>query len=160
MSDLVLDDATIQGICKDRFGIQLNIAETILRAVPVSASARANVFLTNNHLMYVLIASQSAMVLDDVRKIIVRMQCEAEVFLPPHGEDDYFDRIACAKYKIMFPGKRITGEDDLRYYKNLASYNPALVRLNKIKGEMRGYDAASKLWRKVKDYNYSRIQPK
>lgn len=160
MSDLVPDDPTIKEICKDRFGIDLNIAETILRAVPVSASARANVFLTNNHQMYVLIASQSAIVLDDVRKIIVRMQCEAEEFLPPHCEEEYFDRIARAKYKIMFPGKRITGEDDLRYYKSLAPYNPALVRISKIKGEIRGYDAASKLWRKVKDYTYSRIQPK
>lgn len=158
MSDLIPDDTTIQQVCKERFDLSLTVAETIVRAVPVSASARANVFVTSNHQVYVLIASQSGMVLDDVRKIIVRMQCEAQDFLPPFAEPDYFDRIARAKYKVMFPGKRIGGEDDLRYYKNLAPYNPALVRLSKIKGEIRGFDAASKTWRKVKDYTFNKVQ--
>lgn len=159
MNDAIFDDLAIEKSCKDRFDRTIDIAETIVRGVPVGLATRATVFVTTNRQVFVYIASQTGMVLDDVRKIIHRMQCEAEVFVPPHSEVDYFERIGRDKFKALFPGKQILGEDDLRYYKNLAPYNPALVLLSKVKGEIRGFEAASKTWRKVKDYTYSKIKP-
>lgn len=159
MNDAILDDLAIEKSCKERFGVTVDVTEVIVRAVPVGVATRATVFVTANRQVYVYIASQSGMVLDDVRKIIRRMELEADIFVPPHGEAAYFDRIGRSKFKIMFPGKAIVGEDDLRYYKNLAPYNPALVRLSKIKGEIRGFEVESKSWRKVKDYTYSKIKP-
>ncbi len=159
MNDAILDDLAIEKSCKEHFGTSVDIAETIVRGVPAGVATRATVFKAANHQVYVYIYAQSGLVLDDVRKIVHRMQCEAETFLPPNGEADYFDRIGRQKFKVMFPGKHILGEDDLRYYKNLATYNPALVLLSRVKGEIRGFDVASKSWRKVKDYAYSKIKP-
>ena len=159
MNSEILDDIALEKICKERFNISLTIAEVIVRGMPTATAARATIFATSNRQVYVFISSQSSLVLDDVRKMIQRMQCEAEGFVTPHGEADYFDRIGREKFKVMFPGKHIIGEEDLRYYKNLAPYNPALVLLNKIKGEIRGYDAESRIWRKAKDYAYSKIKP-
>ena len=159
MNDAILDDLAIEKSCKERFGVTVDVTDVIVRAVPAGVATRATIFVTTNHQVYAYIVSQSGMVLDDVRKIIRRMELEADIFVPPHGEAGYFDRIGRSKFKIMFPGKAIVGEDDLRYYKNLAPYNPALVRLSKIKGEIRGFEVESKSWRKVKDYTYSKIKP-
>lgn len=159
MNDAILDDLAIEKSCKERFNVNLDIAEVIARGVPVGVAARATVFVTANKQAYTYIQSQSGMVMDDVRKIISRMQTEAELFVPPYGEPGYFERIGRAKFKVMFPGKPIVSDDDLRYYKNLAPYNPALIRLSKIKGELRGFETESKMWRKVKDYTYSKIKP-
>lgn len=159
MNDAMLDDIAIEKSCKERFDVALNISDVIVRGVPTGTATRATIFATANRQLYAYFTSQSSLVLDDVRKMIHRMQCEAEIFVPPHQEVGYFDRIGRQKFKIMFPGKHIISEDDLRYYKNLAPYNPALVLLSKIKGEIRGYDAESHLWRKVKDYTYSKIKP-
>lgn len=159
MNDAILDDLAIEKSCKERFNANLNIAEVIARGVPVGVAARATVFVTTNKQVYTFITSQGGLVLDDVRKIVARMQTEPETYIPPFGETEYFDRIGRTKFKAMFPGKPILGEDDLRYYKNLAPYNPALVRLGKIKGELRGFEVESKTWRKVKDYTYSKIKP-
>lgn len=159
MNDAILDDLAIEKSCKEQFGVALDVAEVIVRAVPAGVATRATVFVTTNRQVYAYIVSQSGLVLDDVRKIIHRMQLEAHAFVPPHGEPEYFDRIGRAKFKAMFPGKPILGEDDLRYYKNLAPYNPALVLLGKVKGEIRGFEVESKTWRKVKDYAYSKIKP-
>jgi hypothetical protein len=159
MNDAILDDLAIEKTCKERFGVAVDVTDVIVRAVPAGVATRATIFVTTNRHVYAYIVSQSSMVLDDVRKIIRRMECEADVFVPPYGEPDYFDRIGRTKFKAMFPGKPILGEDDLRYYKNLASYNPALVRLSKIKGEIRGFEVESKSWRKVKDYAYNKIKP-
>lgn len=159
MNDAIFDDIAIEKSCKERFERTFDIAEVVVRGMPVGIAARATVFTTTKGQMFCYIVSQSGMVLDDVRKIVHRMQCEAEVFVPPHSEADYFDRIGRGKFKVMFPGKPILGEDDLRYYKNLAPYNPALVLLNKIKGEIRGFEVESKTWRKARDYAYSKIKP-
>lgn len=155
----MLDDLAIEKACKELFGIQVDIADVIIRGLPVGVAARATVFASTNRHIYAFIVSQSGLVLDDVRKIVQRMQTEADKFIPPHGEAEYFDRIGRDKFKAMFPGKPIVGEEDLRYYKNLAPYNPALVLLRKIKGEIRGFEVESKTWRKAKDYAYSKIKP-
>lgn len=159
MNDAIFDDIAIEKACKDRFDRTVDIAEVIVRAVPVGVATRATIFAATKGQLFCYIVSQSGMVLDDVRKIIHRMQCEAEVIIPPHSEAEYFDRIGRAKFKVMFPGKHIVGEEDLRYYKNLAPYNPALILLGKIKGEIRGFEVESKTWRKVKDYTYNKIRP-
>jgi len=158
MNDALLDDLAIEKTCKERFDRSIDVAEVIVRGLPAGVATRATLFVTTKGQVFLLVASQSGLVLDDVRKIVHRMQCEAEVFVPPYGEQDYFDRIGRAKFKAMFPGKPILGEDDLRYYKNLAPYNPALVQLSRIKGEIRGFEVESKTWRKAKDYAYSKIK--
>ncbi|HEU5186960.1 MAG TPA: hypothetical protein VFT87_00490 [Candidatus Saccharimonadales bacterium] len=160
MKPEVLDDFDIEKQCSDHFAQNLEVTEVIVRDVPTSTAAYATVFKANNGQVYAYITSQGVQLLDDVKKSIQRMQCEADTFLPPHGEQGYFDRIAHQKFKAMFPGKPIVGEDDLRYYRNIASYNPALVVLNRIKGEIRGFDSRAKMWRKVKDVSYNKIAPK
>lgn len=159
MNESAKDETATALACEELFGIKVKIAEMLLRGVPVGISANANVFLTEDNKLYAFVFSQSNMVLGDVRKVVLRMQCEADRFLPPHGEEGYFDRIARVKFRTMFPGKNIVGEDDIRYYKSLALYNPALVKLSRVKGEIRGYDATTKIWRKVKNYNYNKISP-
>lgn len=159
MNQELLDEVSLEKQCQKYFALKLDVNEIILKAVPTSASSRATMFKASNQL-YLYITSQGVQLLDDVQKIVRRMQCEAEIFYPLHGEADYFNRIAREKFKIMFPGKPIMSEDDLRYYKNIAPYSPALVLINKVKGEVRGYDSRSKLWRKVKDFSYSKISTK
>lgn len=158
MNDAILDDIAIEKVCKDRFNLALDVTDVVARNIPAGIATRATVFTTAKKHMYVFIQSQSALVLDDVQKIVRRMELEADGFIQPYGEAEYFDRIGRAKFKAMFPGKVIVGDDDLRYYRNLAPYNPALVRLSKVKGEIRAFEVETKVWRKVKDYTYSKIK--
>lgn len=157
MNDEVLGDIAIEKTCKDNFGVELTINEIIARDISTGQSSTATVFKATNGQVFVFIASRGSQVLSDVQKIVLRMQCEADVLYPPHGEQVYFDRIGREKFMALFPGKHIVSDDDLRHYRGLASYNPALVRLSRIKGEIRAYDDHLKTWRKVKDYHYSRI---
>lgn len=158
MNDAILDDLAIENTCKERFNLALDVTEVIVRGVPAGVATRATIFVTAKKHVYALIQAQSSLVLDDVLKIVRRMELEADGFIPPYGEADYFNRIGRTKFKAMFPGKAIVGDDDLRYYRNLAPYNPALIRLSKIKGEIRAFEVESRAWRKVKDYTYSKIK--
>ncbi|HSE29750.1 MAG TPA: hypothetical protein VLA77_04165 [Candidatus Saccharimonadales bacterium] len=159
MNQELLDEITIERQCRKYFDVELEVKELIARAIPTSATSKGTIFKAGGQ-VYLFMTSQGIQLLDDVRKIVQRMGCEAAEFLPLHGEAEYFDRIAREKFKAMFPGKPIVSDDDLRYYRNLTPYNPALVRISKIRGELRGFDARSHVWRKVKDYSYSKISPK
>ena len=158
MNDDIYNDLAIEKVCKDKFGVVLDIAEVVLRAAPVAATAHGTLFKTTSGQMMLYVNSQAAQVLDDVTKIVLRMNLEADYFLPPNAENEYFDRVGRDKFKAMFPGKHINSADDIRYYKNLAPYNPALVRIAKVKGEVRAYDPQSHTWHKVKDYSYNKIK--
>jgi hypothetical protein len=158
MNDEIFSDLAIERTAKERFGLNIDIAEVIARGVQTGTASQGTVFKTTNGQVWLYITSQSSLLLDDVQKIVNRMNVEAELFCPPHGEADYFTRIGRDKFRLMFPGKPIVGDDDLRYYKRLAPYNPALVRLSKIKGEIRGYQVQGRSWHKVKEYNFSRIK--
>ena len=158
MNEEIFGDLVIEKSCKDRFGISLDIGEMIVRGAQTGLASQGTIFKATNGQVWLFIVSQGPLVLDDVQKIVNRMNVEAEQYCPPHGEADYFNRIGRDKFKAMFPGKPITGDEDLRYYKKLASYNPALVRLARVKGEIRAYNTQSKNWHKIKEYNYNKIK--
>lgn len=158
MNEEIFGDLAIEQTAKERFGVSFDIAEAIVRGVQTGIASQGTIFKTTNGQVWLYIASQGALLLDDVQKIVSRMNVEAELYCPPHGETDYFARIGREKFKVMFPGKAIVSDEDLRYYKKLAPYNPALIRLNKIKGEIRAYNPQSKAWHKAKEYTYSKIK--
>lgn len=158
MNEEIYGDIEIERACKDKFSVTVDIAEVIVRAVAVGITAQATLFKTTNGQVFLYITSQATQLLDDVQKIVTRMNLQAEQFVAPNGEAEYFDRIGRDKFKTMFPGKPIATADDLRYYKNLAPYNPALVRIAKVNGEVRAYDPQSRTWHKVKDYHFSKIK--
>ena len=158
MNEEIFGDLAIEKACHEKFGVKLDIAEVIVRGVATAVTSQGTLFKATNGQVWLYITSQSPQVLDDVQKIMTRMNLEAELYYPPHGETEYFERIGRDKFKAMFPGKHVSSADDLRYYKNLAPYNPALVRIARVKGEVRAYDPQSRTWHKTKEYSYSKIK--
>lgn len=157
MTDDMYDDYAIERACQQAFAIKLDILEVIARQIPAGFTSTATVFKTSPNMAYVFIRSQSNQLLADVQKMLRQMNIEAGDFLPPHGEKEYFKRIGEEKFKAMYPGKHIMADEDTRYQRTLAPYNPALVRVTRIRGEIRGFHFESKSWRKVKDCTFSRI---
>lgn len=157
MTDELYDDIAIEKAIEASFGLKLDIHDVVARQVPTSYTSTATVFRSSPNNLYVFIQSQSKLLLADVRKMVRAMNIDAHDFVPPHGDKDYFKRIGEEKFKSIFPGKHIMGDDDTRYYQTLAPYSPALVRVERVKGEIRGFHFESKSWRKVKDYSFSRI---
>jgi hypothetical protein len=157
MNDEIYSDVTIERTIEASFGLKLNISEVVVREIPVGYTATATLFKTSPNMLYCFIQSQSNLVLADVRKILRNMNVDVEGYLPPHGDKEYFQRIGVEKFKTMFPGKHIMGDEDTRYYQTLAPYNPALMRVSRVKGDVRAFHIETKSWRKVKDYAFSRI---
>jgi len=159
MNDAIYDDITLEKLAKEKFGLHLEIKQTILRSAPVSYTSEASVFLTTKNQLFVLVTGKSRLLLSDIRKIVVRMGLKAELFVPPKGEPDYFDRIGREKFAQVFPGRTPTVADDLAFYRTLAPYNPALVQIKEVKdGVIKQFDADStRDWRLAVEFSYRRI---
>lgn len=157
MNDEIYDDVMLEKACQSAFNVKLTVTEVIARNIPTGYTSTATVFKTSPTNLYAYIVSEGTLVFADVRKIIRNMNVEADAYLPPHGDAEYFKRIGVQKFKTMFPGKHIMNDEDTRYYETLAPYNPALVRIARVKGDIRSFHFESKLWRKVKDYAFNRI---
>lgn len=161
MTEEIYNDLAIEQIAARSFKRSFDIKQVIAREVPVSRTAKATVFLTEQKQLYLFIQAQSGLVLDDVIKISHRMGLQPEEFLPPHGDDSYFTTFARERFKATFPGKPIRSDDDLRFYKQLAPYNPALVRISAVKtGEIMQYDVTSGNWRKATTFSYRKVEPR
>ncbi|MGD8374381.1 MAG: hypothetical protein PVI21_06015 [Candidatus Woesebacteria bacterium] len=154
--DAVYDDIAIEHICETEFNTKLTITRAIVRGVSVGMASHATLFDTSSSGHFLLVASANMMTLGDVIQIARRMNLIAEKFIPPRGDDEYFQRVGTAKFKQLFPGKYITSRDDTRYYESLARYNPALVGISRVNGEIKGYVVSTKQWRKVCDYVYKK----
>lgn len=157
MNEDMYDDMTIKRACEAAFNLKLSITEVVARRIPTGYTSTATVFKTTPTVLYVYLQAQGTLVLGDVMRIVRQMNIEADEFMPPHGDKEYFKRIGTQKFKAMFPGKHIMSDDDTRYYQTLAPYNPALIRVAKVKGDIRGFHYESKLWRKVRSYAFSKI---
>lgn len=160
MADEIYDDIAIERLCKERFGVAADISQVIVRAIPVSRTAHATVFLTTKKQLYVYIAAKSRLVLGDVSKIVSRMGLKAELYLPPIGHPDYFNTIGREKFEAVFPGRTYVADDELRFYRTLAPYNPALVLISEVKnGEIFRYDSDTRGgWRLAARFAYRRIK--
>ncbi|PLS80645.1 hypothetical protein CYG49_04585, partial [Candidatus Saccharibacteria bacterium] len=158
MTDEIYNDTTLERIAADEFRKNLQIKQVIVRDVPTGRTSNATLFLTSKNRMYLFVRAEAPMILDDVRKITHRMGLEAGEFIAPFGDREYFSEVAKARFKAVFPGRAVVNEDDIRFYKMLAPYNPALVLITAIKlGEIRQFDPDSGQWRVIARYSYRHV---
>lgn len=159
MNPDIYDDLALEQISHEQFGMQLDIKQVIARGVPTSHTTRATVFLTSKHQLFTYISGRAPLNLGDVRKMIKRMGMIAEAYLPPHREPRYFDKHAETKFREVFPGRNVVNDQDLNFYRLLAPYNPALVRIAEINGGViKQFDSSdSSNWRVAAKFTYKRI---
>jgi len=160
MNGEIYGDFALELAAKEQFGIILEIDQVIARGIAVSRTAEATVFLTSKKQLFVYVSARSKLLLGDISKIVARMGLKAELFLPPVGQPDYFNVIGRDKFKQVFPGRTHVSDDELRFYRTLAPYNPALVLINEVKnGEIYCYDSDAKNnWRPAARFAYRRIK--
>lgn len=160
MSDEIYDDMALERIAKERFGLDIDISQVIVRQIEVSRTASATVFLTKKKQLLVYVSGHSKLLLGDVKKIIARMGLRAELYFPPKGQPDYFDAIGRDKFRQIFPGRGHINDEDIIFYRTLAPYNPALVLIAEVKnGEIYKYDSDARGgWRVAAKFAYRRIK--
>ncbi len=154
------DDFALEQVAKDKFGFVLEVDKIIVNKVEVSRTAEATVFLTKKKQLLVYISAQSRLVLGDMQKIVSRMGLRAELYLPPKGMPEYFDEVGRAHFRNVFPGRSHISDDDIRFYRTLAPYNPALILISEVKnGEIYKYDSDARgQWRVATKFAYRRIR--
>ena len=160
MRDEIYDDMELERLAKDRFGLDIEIAQVIVRDIEVSRTATATVFLTKKKQLLVYINGHSRLLLGDIKKIVTRMGLRAELYFPPKGQPDYFDQIGHEKFREVFPGRGHISDADILFYRTLAPYNPALVLISEVKtGEIYQYDSDARSdWRVSAHFAYRRIK--
>jgi hypothetical protein len=160
MRDEIYDDMELEKLAKDRFGLDIDIAQVIVRDIEVSRTATATVFLTKKKQLLVYVNGHSRLLLGDIKKIVSRMGLRAEIYFPPKGQPDYFDMIGHEKFREVFPGRGHISDTDILFYRTLAPYNPALVLISEVKtGEIYQYDSDARSdWRVAAHFTYRRIK--
>lgn len=159
MSDTIFDEFALERTVRDKFGVAVEINKVIADRVPVSHTAKASVFLTEKKQLFCFVAAQSNLTLGDVKKIVSRMGMKPEGYIPPKGHPNYFDEIGRERFRAVFPGRTHVTSDDLVYYRTLAPYNPALIRIREIpEGVIKQFDTdAQGNWRPAARFAYRRI---
>lgn len=158
----IYDDIAIESTARDYFGVDFEIRRVVGRDIPTGHTTRATVFLTRQNRLYALVTGHSAITYGDVRKIIRHMGMEIDKFAAPKHDPQYFTHQATERFRQVFPGLRPVGDDDLRYYKQLAPCNPALVRIAAVTdGVIRQFDATdTKNWRPFAKFPYRQVVAK
>lgn len=154
------DELALEQNAKKLFGFTCDIQQVILAHAPVSHTMHATVFMTEKKELMVYIDGESRVTLGDVKKMIARMGLEAELFLPPKGQTNYFNEFAKDRFREVFPGRHNPTKEDLYYYTTLAPYMPALVQISSVKhGEIYQFDTdSSSNWRPAVKFAYRRIR--
>ncbi len=155
------DELAIERKLQEHFNLDIEIDKMVLFETPASPALRASLFMTKKKQLYAFIEGRSSATLSDIRKVVNNMGLVGEAYLPPKGNTHYFDDIATLHFQKTFPGRRPLKPSDLRYYRTLAPYLPALVLVAAVKdGIIKRYDSdASTKWRPVKRLSYKRISP-
>ncbi len=162
MNTEIYDDVVLEQIAKERFGVTIDIDKVYVRNMPAGRSANASVFLSTKNKLFVIITGSAPLTLGDIRKIIIRMGMKAEAYCSPKNRTNYFDEIAVQKFKNVYPGRKDITDADLRFYRLMSPYNPALVSINEIShGVINQFDSnAENGWRPNTKAQYKLIKTK
>jgi hypothetical protein len=154
------DELALERVAKERFGVDLDVRQLIVLKTPVSRTAVASLFLTTKKQLYLYVTGQSKLTVGDVSKIVSRVGLRAELMIPPKSRPNYFNEVATEKFHDVFPGRKNIHDDDLRFYRSLVNYNPALVLISEVKdGHIYCYDSDSTTsWRVATKFAYRRIK--
>lgn len=160
MNTAIYDDVVLEEIAKDRFGVSIDIEKVYVRNLPVGRSAHASVFLSTKNKLYTIVTGSAPLTLGDVRKIIIRMGMKAEAYCSPKNKPNYFDDIAIEKFKNVYPGRKDITDTDLRFYRLMSPYNPALVSISEVTdGVIRQFDPNDiSQWRVAAKHTYKKIR--
>ncbi len=160
MLSTYLDHAEYETAAKESFGFNVDVDKIIVHEVDAGRAVKATVYLTKKKQLLCFIYGHSKLLLGDVQKIVARMGMRAELYLPPKGQPHYFDDIARQRFREVFPGKSVTSDDDLMFYRTLALYNPALAVISEVKdGQIYQFDADARgNWRPAAKFTYRRIK--
>jgi hypothetical protein len=160
MSDKMYDELALERAIKGSFGVDADIRQPIVFRVPVSHTAEATLFLTTKKQLLLYVIAKSKLSLGDVKKLVSRMGLKAESYLAPKGRPHYFDEVGRSKFYEIFPGRKHINDEDIVFYRTLATYNPALVLISEVKnGEVYQFDSDSNTsWRVAAKFAYRRIK--
>ena len=160
MNEVMHDEIALEKLVHEKFGLKLVIHSMIAHDIATSHTTKASVFLTSKHQLYVLIHGRAPLTLGDARKMVKQMGLNAESYTPPAHQPHYFDDLAREKFKKIYPGRHDITEEDLRYYRLSAPYNPALVHVDSIvDGTIKQFDSNdSSGWRTAAKFQYKRIK--
>ncbi|HEX6461929.1 MAG TPA: hypothetical protein VFZ58_01505 [Candidatus Saccharimonadales bacterium] len=154
-------DLAVEASVRENFNRRIDITKMIVRDIQVGPASHASIFKIKGGGVYALIRSASEMTLGDVMKMARKMGIEAEECIPPAGVASYFDDKAIEKFKQVFPGKHITNNsEDLRYYRTLVPYTPALLSVARIGGELLEFKPQTREWQVIKRLSYAKIDTK
>lgn len=159
MNDQLYDDVALERQLKSQFGVNAEVESVIARRIPVGRSVEATLFLTDKKQLYLYIDGETRLLLSDVKKIVSRVGLMADTYMPPKGQPLYFDEVGKRKFEEIFPGRKVTKDEDIAFYKTLAPYSPALVAIREVKnGVIYQYDSdATGGWRPHTKFSYRRI---
>jgi len=162
MQEEIYSDINLEKFLQAHFGVNFEIDKVIARDIPVGRNSEAFIFLTKKKCAYVFISAEAKMLLGDVQKTLIKMGIKADKFIPPNGSKNYFEERARVKFLEVFPGRIKIGNDDLRFYKTLVPYNPALVEISEIRnGEIKAFNADTRgNWRVAKRFSFKKILAK
>ncbi len=147
----------IQQLCKKSFALDITVKAIIAGDIPTSKGSRTTIFETNRRVLYALCTADTPLTLADIKNIIRNMGMEADTYLPLYGVSSYFLHSGRQSFYEAFPGRKLLTDEETEFYQSLTPYNPALVRIAKVKGVIREYSPALQHWQKAKDYSYARM---
>jgi hypothetical protein len=154
----VTEITDIEHICRDQFATDIVIKQAIISGLIVGEAASVTIVETDRKELYALCQSTHPLTLASIRRIVRNMGAEAEVYIPPAHDRNYFINYGRKAFTAVFPGRKLTLHDDLSYYISQCPYSPALIKIARIDGEIREYIPVVEQWKKVLEYSYNRIK--
>lgn len=155
---IVLKSAEIEKICWELFSVELKLKNILLNNAFTGNKSYTSVFQNDRNEIFALLTCEDVLSLADVKNIIKQMGMRPQFFLPPDGNENYFNIYAKKSFDMVFPGRKAATNQDLEFYQSFAPYSPALVRISKIDGGIKNFDASWNKWISAIDFSYYRVK--
>lgn len=146
----------IEHLAADKFSIELDVASVLFDDIQTGDQSYATIFQCADGEVYVLHEDTVPVALVEVASRMKSLGVKVGGFFPPNGDKSYFDKQGYEIFKQTYPGRTIPTEQERAFYEYQSPYNPAIMLVERVSGEIRRYNSASGAWKSDSVFTYSR----
>lgn len=137
----------IEKIAREKFATDLHVARVLFDDVRTGENSLSTIFETSDNRLYVLHEDSQPVTLAEVKHRMKLLGVEIGGILSPDGDKDYFDRRGRQIFMDMYPGRTEASDQEKSFYSGQSEYNPAIMLVSSIPGEIKRYSSLSSDWK-------------
>lgn len=132
----------------------MQVTDVLFDDIQTGDNSYATIFRTADHKMFILHEDKDPITLFEVQRRMKLLGVKTRGVLSPLGDKTYFTNQGRQIFLQTYPGRTTATDEEKSFYESQSLYNPAIMLVANIPGDLKHYSPRTASWKVIDKYNF------